>query len=110
MRELPFSSEWFNSHEAKMSACAIVPPTCHMFKPESSAYRTYNNFLMSGYSTLLLSQTVTPLSRQLTVIMRTSRKDTMRKESEKWNIHHSHLSIVFSTTGSLGTVAGSFYK
>ena len=49
-------------------------------------------FLMSGYSTLLPSQTVTPLSRQLTVIMRISRKDTTRRGSEKWNIHPSHLS------------------
>ena len=48
-------------------------------------------FLMSGYSTLLLSQTVTPLSSQLTVITRTSRKDTMRRGSEKWNIHPSYL-------------------
>ena len=67
------------------------------------------HFLMSGYSTLLLSQTVTPLSRQLTVIMRTSRKDTMRKEIREVE-HSSFTPLVFSTTGSLGPAAGSFYK
>ena len=59
---------------------------------------------MLGYLILLPSQTATPPSRQLTGIMRTSRNDTMRRGSEKWNIH------LLQQVASLGPAACSFYK
>ena len=54
-------------------------------------------FLMSGYSILLLSQTVTPLSRQLTIIMRTSKKKKRHYKKRIREVERSSFTALFTS-------------